>query len=198
VSTPPNGGSDLGKRPTPPRRADLSFLASGPPKKSPDEPSEQQQDKSSEPQEPPKQPEPPQEEGSTTATDQAVRDRRPAAVGRSQAIVVYVPIRTRDRLKAFCATTGRTYTDVVLDAVEDLDAQLGEIFAQRLPARSPGGLFSRRTPRRPRTGEPGVQIPLRMAQEDLAILDARVEQYAEQNRSLFVRAVLDTYLDKHG
>jgi hypothetical protein len=194
VSTPPNGGSDLGKRPTSPRRADLSFLASGPPKKTPEEEPPPAQGKEPEAQEPP---EPAQEEGSATPTEQAIRGR-PDATGRAQAIVVYVPIRTRERLKAFCTATGRTYTDVVLDAVEELDAQLGDVFAQHLPSRSPGGLFSRRTPRRPRTGEPGVQIPLRMAPDDLTILDARVEQYAEANRSLFVRVVLDTYLDKHG
>lgn len=180
----------LGREPVKPLGANLSFLSNGPggrPAQSTPPPVAESRPEQSKP----------EKEEEITQVKEHVREVKADSRAEAQPVVVYIPIRTRERLKAYCGRTGRTYTDVVLDAVEELDSQLSEVFAQQVGVRSPGGLFSRRTTRRPRTGEPGVQIPLRLSPEDLEVLDERVTEYAEGNRSLFIRAVLDSYLTGH-
>ncbi|SEG95047.1 hypothetical protein SAMN04489712_1622 [Thermomonospora echinospora] len=113
-------------------------------------------------------------------------------------VIVYIPSRLRTKLKKAAAGSGRTYTDVLFDAVDALDAHLPDLFKGHPAAPSPGSLFSRRSVRgRPTSTRPApnVQVPIRPPTiADLQVLDDRANRYTAGNRSEFVRVVLSAYL----
>lgn len=176
--------NELGKTRTEAKGADLSFLTrprSPHPPPDPDPVSDGQEQR--ETQEPAQQPpaRPPAQAEATT-----------------KPVIAYIPAKLRDQLKRVCGTTRRSYTEVLFDAVDDLDDHLGEVFAEHQPDRLQQSLFTRRRRLRPaapgKTTVPLVQVPMRMLAADLALIDERAARFAAGNRSEFIRVVLRAYL----
>lgn len=120
------------------------------------------------------------------------RGRRPVDL---DGVGVYVPASIRDRLRDYHRThEGSTYTDILLDAIDECaDEELARLCAPRYAQRA-GGRFAGRVPRRSRQAEPQVQVTIRPNPADLAVIDELVARHAAGNRSELVRAVLDRYL----
>lgn len=95
-------------------------------------------------------------------------------------------------------STARTYTQVVLDAIETHADELATHW-QSVPApRSNGGLFSRQkvsTSRRRRHPDPPARVPLTgLNPDDLATLDKLVADWNAGSRSALVEEALRRYL----
>ena len=107
-------------------------------------------------------------------------------------VAVYLPVPVLDRLKASRAKLKRTYTDLLIDAFDELaDAQILEA----LGATPRSGGMPRRH-RGPARGQGGVQVQLRLDQEQRDWLDERVKEYGAPSRSALVAAVFDAWLPK--
>lgn len=189
------GTTELGKEPVPLKGVDLSFLHAPPApppghEKAPEPPDDT--DASSSAESPGQDVDSPGQDAAAGEQDVASED-----LEKAKPIIAYVPAKLRDRLKKTATATGRSYTDVLFDAVDELDSRLAEVFAEHLAAAPSNSLFSRRSRRattsRPASG-PSVQVPFRPYPADLAVLDDRATTYAAGNRSEFIRIVLQAYL----
>lgn len=117
----------------------------------------------------------------------------PDPVDGPDGVGIYVPGSLRRQLRTYAANhPGRTYTDIVLDAIEANAARLGDLLAK--PPTRTGPLFAGRTPLRRRHDEDQVQITLRPAPDDLAVIDALVDEHRATNRSEFIAVALAAYL----
>lgn len=109
-------------------------------------------------------------------------------------IVIYVAASIRDRLRNFTAHNEITYTDAVLDAIDDQQSKLGELFGETQSGRRSNSLFDSRPRSRRRHPEPQVQVGLRLNKDDLKILDQLVKDHYAGSRSYFIGQVLNNYL----
>ncbi|WP_157408156.1 hypothetical protein [Actinomadura atramentaria] len=187
----------LGSVPVQPKAADLSFLSS----RKPTRPTASTAS-------PPVSPEDGESPAHASSPPAPVDERpldRTARTGERQKgavspgpVIAYIPSRLRDRLKRTAERTARTYTDVLFDAVDELDERLDGLFPGRAGAPAKSLFSGRSTRRRTPTGQrqdPTVQVPIRPpTPDDLAVLDDRAAQFAAGNRSEFIRVVLDAYL----
>ena len=81
--------------------------------------------------------------------------------GRLTLVVVYLSNSVHRALREQAANSGRSYTDMALDAVEAHLPELTERW-KSAPTNAPGVLFARRQPTRPRREEPTRQVQLRL------------------------------------
>lgn len=93
---------------------------------------------------------------------------------------------------------GRSYGEVVLDAIEQFEAQLRDHFSREINAKPKGRLFQRvdhSRPRRRRHTEPPVKIPLAgIIASDLESLDTLADEWHAGSRSALVDQALKFYL----
>ena len=141
-------------------------------------------------------PEAPLEAPEVAPVDASEPGKKPKTVN----VVAYIQDKHRAKLKTHCQRTGKTYVDVLFEAVDELDSEFPEIFAEALAAQSRTSLFARRrqpakTSADPKAGSE-VQVPFRMLLEDRAVLDERADRYTAGNRTEFIRVVLRTYLGR--
>ncbi|MER6928896.1 hypothetical protein AB0E52_09160 [Micrococcus luteus] len=135
----------------------------------------------------------PESEGDTT------KDGPREAAGETQEAelvvsntAVYLPVPVLSRLKEARAKRKLTYTDLLIDAFDELE---DEQILVALGAKPRTGGMPRRH-RAPARGQGGVQVQLRLDQEQRAWLDDRVEQYGAPSRSALVAAVFDAWLPR--
>lgn len=120
----------------------------------------------------------------TAAEEETKASGRPAA---TKGGVAYVPAATRDLLARLRGHRGRTFGELVLNALNAQHAQLAELVQQRRPQVVDGPLFSMAAaPSRVLT----VQIALRLSQAHWDVLDALVEQYGAANRGELIDAAV--------
>lgn len=81
--------------------------------------------------------------------------------GRLTLVVVYLSDSVHRALRERAASSGRSYTDLALDAIESHLPELTERW-KSAPTSTPGVLFARRQPTRPRREEPTRQVQLRL------------------------------------
>jgi hypothetical protein len=110
-------------------------------------------------------------------------------------IVVYMTPALRDALRRRRHETRDTLTAIVLDAIEAVHADLDHVLDAHRTLPVPGALFRHRAPTRLLAEDIRVQVGLRPAQEDLAVIDALVEKHQAPNRSLLIAATLHHYLN---
>lgn len=93
---------------------------------------------------------------------------------------------------------GRSYGEVVLDAIEQFETELRDHFAQESSAKPKGRLFQRvdhSRPRRRRHAEPPVKIPLAgIISTDVESLDLLADEWHAGSRSALVDQALKFYL----
>lgn len=93
---------------------------------------------------------------------------------------------------------GRSYGEVVLDAIEEHETELRQHFQELVNAKPSGRLFSRvdqTRPRRRRHTEPPVKIPLAyIIAPDIQLLDNLVDEWQAGSRSALVDEALKRYL----
>lgn len=121
--------------------------------------------------------------------------RRRATTAADDGTGVYLPVALRARLRAYARREGGSYTDVTLDAIEDVHDRLGELLTPAEPPRT-GPLFSGRVRRRriAHDNDPHVQVNLRLSVEDRDIVDEIAEVKKAANRSALIAAALDAFL----
>lgn len=151
----------------------------------------------------------PESEGDTTleptreaerdTTQEPTKDGPREAAGETQEAelvvsntAVYLPVPVLSRLKEARAKRKLTYTDLLIDAFDELE---DEQILVALGAKPRTGGMPRRH-RAPARGQGGVQVQLRLDQEQRAWLDDRVEQYGAPSRSALVAAVFDAWLPR--
>lgn len=139
----------------------------------------------------------PESEGETT--QEPTKDGPREAAGETQEAelvvsntAVYLPVPVLSRLKEARAKRKLTYTDLLIDAFDELE---DEQILVALGAKPRTGGMPRRH-RAPARGQGGVQVQLRLDQEQRAWLDDRVEQYGAPSRSALVAAVFDAWLPR--
>lgn len=139
----------------------------------------------------------PESEGDTT--QEPTKDGPREAAGETQEAelvvsntAVYLPVPVLSRLKEARAKRKLTYTDLLIDAFDELE---DEQILVALGAKPRTGGMPRRH-RAPARGQGGVQVQLRLDQEQRAWLDGRVEQYGAPSRSALVAAVFDAWLPR--
>jgi hypothetical protein len=110
-------------------------------------------------------------------------------------VVVYLPVGVRDRLREYAdAEQDRSYTDIVLDAIDETHDRLAELVAPARGNRPQGSLFKGRERARRRHDEPQVQVSLRPSKNDLGVIDRLVREHRTGSRSALIAAALDNYL----
>lgn len=114
--------------------------------------------------------------------------KSPATGGRTR-LPVYVPGALYNRLAARIATTGETYTAVVLDAISEHHSTL----QTRYQARSGPGLFVG-SGRRRRTGKATTQIQLLLLPQDRETLTRLIAESGADNPSVYVSDALELHL----
>ncbi len=108
-------------------------------------------------------------------------------------IIAYIPASIQGRLRAARRNReGSTYTELVLDAVEQTHDDLRDLLEDRTPRPRSSALFVRGP--EPVAAEPHVQINLRTTAGNLAVLDHLVEELRAGNRSRLISTALDAYL----
>lgn len=111
--------------------------------------------------------------------------------GASQTIVVYLGLSVRERLRSDAGD--RTFTEVVLTALDSCYGSLRERFSE--PAPPVGSMFAGRgRPRTRRNREARVQVSLRPLRDDIVVIDRLVEEVNAPSRSALIDAALDEYL----
>ncbi len=111
--------------------------------------------------------------------------------GASQTIVVYLGLSVRERLRS--GAGDRTFTEVVLAALDSSYGKLNERFSE--PAPPAGSMFAGRgRPRTRRNREARVQVSLRPLRDDIAVIDRLVAEVNAPSRSALIDAALDEYL----
>jgi hypothetical protein len=109
-------------------------------------------------------------------------------------IAVYMSPELRTALRRRRHDSRDTLTAIVLDAVEAVHHDLDRILEPHRSLPVTGGLFRHRSPTRPVKEEVHVQVGLRPAREDLAVIDALVEKHQAPDRSVLIAAALEHYL----
>lgn len=134
-----------------------------------------------------------QAEPQPNTTGEPVTTPHPGATvsGALKTIVVYLGLSVRERLRS--GAGDRTFTEVVLAALDSSYGKLNERFSE--PAPPAGSMFSGRgRPRTRRDREARVQVSLRPLREDIAVIDRLVAEVNAPSRSALIDVALDEYL----
>ncbi|MBL1079738.1 hypothetical protein JK358_35590 [Nocardia sp. 2] len=138
-------------------------------------------------------------------TEAPKRSRQPARSQRANPIheahvaaVVAEALRQLTHSEKSHRGRGRSYGEVVLDAIEEFETELREHFSREATAKPKGRLFQRvdhTRPRRRRHTEPPVKIPLAgIIATDIESLDLLAEEWHTGSRSALVDQALKFYL----
>jgi hypothetical protein len=106
-------------------------------------------------------------------------------------VIVYLAVSLRSRLRSHAATTGRSHTQIVFDALNDTHTRLAELTGAAVPE---DGLFVAQRSGRRQDREDRVQVSIRPNQENLAVIDGLAGRHTAGNRSALIAAALDAYL----
>ncbi|MGW4244732.1 ribbon-helix-helix domain-containing protein [Nocardia sp. NPDC004722] len=143
--------------------------------------------------------------GTTTETAAKRTRTTPARARAAQTIAeAHVGARVAEALRQLThgekqrRGRGRSYGEVVLDAIEQFETELRQHFRDQADAKPAGRLFSRvdqARPRRRRHTEPPVKIPLAgIIAPDIELLDNLVVEWQAGSRSALVDEALKLYL----
>lgn len=123
------------------------------------------------------------------------RTEREQTAAPVQPIIVYLSASLRDRLRHHATSTGRSYTELTLEALDATHRRLGDLVADATSATTrPGSLFTGARPRRLRHDEPQVQVSLRLLRQDIDVIDRLVTDLQAPNRSSLVATALGAHL----
>lgn len=128
----------------------------------------------------------------------ATKTRRKATSRKAKppaTIVVYLASSLRTRLRAHREATGRSHTNVILDALNATHQRLTDLVAAATsqPAPAMNGLFEVQ-PGRHVHDEDQVQVSIRPTTHNLDVIDSLAAQHTAGNRSALVAIALDVYL----
>lgn len=136
-----------------------------------------------------------------TSTRRAPAAGAAAPVRKSgQQVIVYLSSEVSARLRAAGASTGRTYLQLMTEALDAVHPELQNLLEaaghiQRQPATS---LFGQQvaTVGRRAAGTSKAQISIRPPAHVLAVIDGLVAEHAAPNRSVLIEVALDAHLGK--
>ncbi|MEV6300274.1 hypothetical protein AB0M02_12795 [Actinoplanes sp. NPDC051861] len=116
------------------------------------------------------------------------------AVRSGSSVVVYLSVSLRARLRARAATTGRSHTQLVFDALNATHDRLAALAHDGAAAAPADGIFvAQRTGRRQHS-EDQVQVSIRPNQANLAVIDDLAARHTAGNRSALIAIALDEFL----
>lgn len=110
---------------------------------------------------------------------------------RAKQVAVWLPAEVRDAVSREREKTDETFTEFFLGAFNRQYANLGTLFANRLPTAGP---MPTNTPRRRRGIDTAVQAWIYLKDDQRAVLDETVEQYAAGSRSALITKILEADL----
>jgi hypothetical protein len=110
-------------------------------------------------------------------------------------VVVYLPVGVRSRLREQAAATGRSHTQLVFDALNATHTRLADLTgAGGEPGGEADGIFVTQRSGRRRHTEDRVQVSIRPAPANLAVIDDLAARHTTGNRSALIAAALDEFL----
>lgn len=112
--------------------------------------------------------------------------------GALRQITFLAPVDLRDRLRRRITAADVTMRDTLLDAVESQRAQLGDLIDRTRPQVRRGPLFTRRLRDTDRPVK--VQISVRLAADEVRIIDQLVTEHDARDRSVLITAALEKHL----
>lgn len=131
-----------------------------------------------------------------TARKSSRREQTPKAPEPApRAVIAYIPVSVRDRLRARRTADSPPIADIVLDAIEATHDRLGDLLAAQRPKVERSALFVRTTTPTAKSDEPNVQLYLRLSADNVGVIDQLVETHKAPSRSALIAAALDAYLD---
>lgn len=118
--------------------------------------------------------------------------------GKTVGVPVHLPDDVNDRLLAWMTLTGRSHPVVLLDAIETVYEQLGDLIQHKLGPddRPKTSLFARSNRQAPKTnpGENPHKHTVRIAKEARDVLDDLTAKFAAPSRNFLIIAAYDGYL----
>lgn len=144
----------------------------------------------------------PIEEATPPSKPEASESSTPAepasAAGKTVGVPVHLPDDVNDRLLAWMTFTGRSHPVVLLDAIETVYEQLGDLVQHKLGPddRPKTSLFARSNRQAPKTnpGENPHKHTVRIVQDARDVLDDLTAQFAAPSRNFLIIAAYDGYL----
>lgn len=131
----------------------------------------------------------------TAAAPRARRGRR-RAPREDAGTGVYVSADVRKRLRLFAAEHERTFTDVVLDAIDARADVLRDLLAPQSSVRRDSLFQGRERRRRQHHDAVQVQVTIRCTPHDLVVLNEIERASGAANRSHLIQTALDAYLPR--
>ncbi|HWS32514.1 MAG TPA: hypothetical protein VN408_07200 [Actinoplanes sp.] len=107
-------------------------------------------------------------------------------------VIVYLPVSVRSRLRELAASTGRSHTQLVFDALNATHTRLDGLLFEE-PVGTDGIFLAQRSGRR-RHREDRVQVSIRPHPANLAVIDDLAARHTTGNRSALIAAALDEFL----
>lgn len=118
-----------------------------------------------------------------------------ASVGAIQPRGIYLSGSVKDRLREYSKKRDDLgYSDILLDAIDDEQDRLGELFEGSPTGRRAGSLFAGRDRTRRQLTEYQSQVTFRLAKQDWKVVDGLIKKHRAGSRSAFADRVLDAYL----
>lgn len=117
-----------------------------------------------------------------------------------QQVIVYLSSEVATRLRAAGASTGRTYLQLMTEALDAVHPQLQNLLeaAGHIQRQPESSLFGQQvaTVGRRAAGTSKAQISVRPPAHVLTVIDGLVAEHAAPNRSVLIEVALDAHLDK--
>lgn len=142
-----------------------------------------------------KSPKPARSRNQPAPRDRSTMGEKDQPQPKSSNRALYLAPEIRNQLRDEGTTTHRSYTEIVLDAIETTyDELVDQYTARNSPRRS---LFSRPTTTRRRHDDVDrVQVTVRLTLDNEEVLDRLVEEVGAPNRSDFVEQALRLYFER--
>lgn len=132
------------------------------------------------------------------ATESSKTANQASAAGKTVGVPVHLPDDVNDRLLAWMTFTGRSHPVVLLDAIETVYEQLGDLIQHKLGPddRPKTSLFARSNRQAPKTnpGENPHKHTVRIVQDARDVLDELTAKFAAPSRNFLIIAAYDGYL----
>lgn len=132
------------------------------------------------------------------ATESSKTAEPASAAGKTVGVPVHLPDDVNDRLLAWMTFTGRSHPVVLLDAIETVYEQLGDLIQHKLGPddRPKTSLFARSNRQAPKTnpGENPHKHTVRIVQDARDVLDDLTAKFAAPSRNFLIIAAYDGYL----
>lgn len=121
-----------------------------------------------------------------------------SSAAKTVGVPVHLPDDVNDRLLAWMTLTGRSHPVVLLDAIETVYEQLGDLIQHKLGPddRPKTSLFARSNRQAPKTnpGENPHKHTVRIVQDARDVLDDLTGKFAAPSRNFLIIAAYDGYL----